>query len=107
MKGGNSSPCVFHMLCGYCHNLFDTISLPYLNSSLGRPAKEFLHTEKCYRWFSWGMASLPEGKSRGMYSVQLCAKYRQGSTTLSQCCFSQGKWSAVQLPLDHAFALRK
>ena len=29
-----------------------------------------------YRWFSWGVASLPEGKSWGLYLVQLCANYR-------------------------------
>ena len=27
------------------------------------------------------MASLPKGKSRGVHSVQLCAKYRQESVT--------------------------
>ena len=29
-----------------------------------------------YRWFSWGVASLPEGKGQGVHLVQLCAKYR-------------------------------
>ena len=28
-----------------------------------------------YRWFSWGMASLLEGKSQGPCSAQLCEKY--------------------------------
>ena len=36
-----------------------------------------------YRWFTWGVASLLEGKSRGLCLVQLCAKYRQGSVTSS------------------------
>ena len=26
-----------------------------------------------YRWFSWGVASLPEGKSRGLCLAHLCA----------------------------------
>ena len=38
---------------------------------------------KVYRWFSWGVASLPEGKSRGLGLVQLCAKYRLVNTTSS------------------------
>ena len=36
-----------------------------------------------YRWFSWGVASLPEGKSQGLCLVQLCAEYRLVSATLS------------------------
>ena len=36
-----------------------------------------------YRWFSWGVASLLEGKSRGLGFVQLCAKYRLVSATSS------------------------
>ena len=36
-----------------------------------------------YRWFSWSMASLLEGKSRGLRSVQLCAKYKQGRSVLN------------------------
>ena len=40
--------------------------------------------------------------------VQLCAKYRLVSTLKDKrICFSQGEWSAVQLPLDCVFALRK
>jgi len=35
-----------------------------------------------YRWFSWGVASLPEGKSRGLCLALLCAKYRLVSATL-------------------------
>ena len=42
-----------------------------------------------YRWFSWGMASLQEGKSQGLYLVQLCAKYRLVSTTLTISAESQ------------------
>ena len=34
-----------------------------------------------YRWFSWGVASLPEGKSQCLCLVQLCPKYRLVSTT--------------------------
>ena len=34
----------------------------------GRPGNEAR-----YRWFSWGVASLPEGKSRGLCLVHLCA----------------------------------
>ena len=26
-----------------------------------------------YRWFSWGVASLPEGKTRGLCLAHLCA----------------------------------
>ena len=68
------------------------------------------------RWFSWGVASLPEGKSRGLCLVQLSAKHRLVSATSSpyhyiapkdKSCFSQGERSAVQLPLDRAFALWK
>ena len=33
--------------------------------------------------FHGGVASLPEGKGRGLCFVQLCAKYRLVSTTLS------------------------
>ena len=36
-----------------------------------------------YRWFSWGVASLPEGKSRCLGLVQLRAKYRLVSATSS------------------------
>ena len=36
-----------------------------------------------YRLFSWGVASLPEGKSQGLCLVQLCAKYRLVSAMLS------------------------
>ena len=70
-----------------------------------------------YRWFSWGVVSLPEGKSRGMCLVQ-CARYRlQASKRYikslpvvlkhERTCFSQDERSAVQLPLDSTFALRK
>ena len=58
-----------------------------------------------YRWFSWGVASHQEGKSRDVCSLQLCAKYRQGSATLSpyhQCQKIKELVSerfAVQLPL--------
>ena len=69
-----------------------------------------------YRWVSWSVDSLPEGKSRGLCLVQLCAKYRLVSATSSllplvpkgkRSCFSQGERFAVQLPLDCVFALRK
>ena len=55
----------------------------------GRERLFFIKTfpETCctcvYRWFLWGVASLPEGKSRGLCLVQLCAKYRLVSATLS------------------------
>ena len=42
-----------------------------------------LHTVPPYKWFSWGVASLPEGKSRGLCLVQLCAKYRLVNAKLS------------------------
>ena len=32
--------------------------------------------------FSWGMASLPKGKTWGLCLTQLCAKYRLVSATL-------------------------
>ena len=35
------------------------------------------------RLFSWGVALLPEGKSLGPRLMQLCAKYRLVSATLS------------------------
>ena len=38
---------------------------------------------KPYRWFSWGIASLPKDKSRGLHLVQLCAKNRQGCVSSS------------------------
>ena len=38
---------------------------------------------KFYEFFSWDMASLLEDKSWGVHSVQVCAKYRQESSTLS------------------------
>ena len=40
------------------------------------------------RWFSWGVASLPEGNSRGLCLAQLCTKYRLVSAALSPyyCC---------------------
>ena len=55
----------------------------------GRERLFFIKTfpETCctcvYRWFLWGVASLPEGKSRALCLVQLCAKYRLVSATLS------------------------
>ena len=36
-----------------------------------------------YRWFSWNVASLPEGKSRGLCLAQLCTKYRLVGAALS------------------------
>ena len=63
-----------------------------------------------------GVASLPEGKSRGLCLAHLCAKYRLVSAYVEslplvlkgkRSCFSQGERYAVQLPLDHALALRK
>ena len=38
---------------------------------------------RSYRWFSWGVASLPEGKSRALCLAQLCTKYRLVSATLT------------------------
>ena len=63
------------------------------------------------------MASLLEDKSQGVHLVQLCAKYRQESATLSPYHQHQmineaaslkvkGR-SAIQLPLDHTFTLQK
>ena len=63
-----------------------------------------------YRWFSWGMASLPEGES----GCAVGAAVRQRSATIEslppvpknkKTLFLSR--SAVQLPLHHAFALRK
>ena len=63
------------------------------------------------------MASLLEDKTLCLGLLQLRPKYRVVSATLhkylplvlkdKRSCFSQGERSAVQLPLDHAFALRK
>ena len=41
-----------------------------------------------YRWFSWGVASLPEGNSRRLCLAKLCTKYRLVNATLSPyyCC---------------------
>ena len=41
-----------------------------------------------YRWFSWGVASLPEGKSWCLCLAQLCTNYRLVSATLTpyHCC---------------------
>ena len=55
-----------------------TALLAFLHSS-----SPFLVPPPVYEWFSWGVASLQEGKSRGLCLVQLCAKYRLVSTTLS------------------------
>ena len=38
---------------------------------------------KLYKVFSWDVASLLEDKSWDVHSVQVCAKYRQESSTLS------------------------
>ena len=46
------------------------------------------------------MASLLEGKSQGVLSVQLCALHRVLSIS---AWFSEGEGSAVQLPLNHEF----
>ena len=49
------------------------------------------------RWFSWGVASLLEGKNQSVCLVQLCAKYRLVSATSSlvpedkRSCFSQSE----------------
>ena len=34
--------------------------------------QENLTTYSTYRWFSWGMASLPEGKSWALFSAVMC-----------------------------------
>ena len=44
--------------------------------------KRQVHTH-LYRRLSWGVVSLSEGKSQGVHSVQLCAKYGQGRNILS------------------------
>ena len=49
-----------------------------IGASLGKP-----HTSELYKWFSWGVVSLSEDKSRGLCLVQLCTKYRLVSATSS------------------------
>ena len=72
-----------------------------------------------YRWFSWGVASLPEFKDRGLCLAQLHAKYRLVSAYIESLplvlkdkkdksyCFSQSERFAIQLPLDGVLALQK
>ena len=80
---GNSWPHpkenIFHLLhvskMRWMHSLSSTLPLH----------KHSLNSQKVYtyRWFSWGVASLPEGKSRCLGLVQLRAKYRLVSATSS------------------------
>ena len=53
--------------------------------------------------FPWGAALLSEDKSQGLHSVQLSANSSSLPSVQKdkRSCFSQGKRSAVQLPLDH------
>ena len=61
------------------------------------------------------MASLPEGKSRGVFSASVCivqaSKHCVESLPLvlkdKRSCFSQGERFAAQLPLERALALQK
>ena len=45
-----------------------------------------------YRWFLWGVVSLPEGKSRGLHLVQLCAKYKLLYVMNVDCVLHRGRW---------------
>ena len=47
--------------------------------------EEHLLTKRAerYGWFSWGVDSRPEGKSRCLCLAQLCEKYRLLSTALN------------------------
>ena len=64
-----------------------------------------------YRWFSWGMASLPEGKSQGLCLVckiqasKHCVESLPLLLKIKRSCFSQGERFALQLPLDCTLAL--
>ena len=58
-------------------------------------------------WFSWGVASLPEGKSWGLCLVQLWAKYKLVSASPYHCCLKIEEADSHKLPLDHALALQK
>ena len=60
-------------LLGNCNGLLLSDSLPHLVIT-SIHSLFFL----CMWVVSWGVASLPEGKSWGLHLVQLCAKYRQG-----------------------------
>ena len=74
---------------------------------------------KCYivegwgfRWFSWGVASLPEGSvfRTAVCKIQDSECYNESLPLVlkdKRSCFSQGENFAVELPLDHMFALRK
>ena len=115
-------PCSGQAACVY-HNVLPintcTWGLPDCWAEPGNEARCIV--QKFYRWLSGGMALLPEGKGRCLGLVQLCAKYGEVSATYldgtpeslplvpkdKRSCFSQGERSTVQLPLDHAFALRK
>ena len=74
----------------------------------------------CIDDFSWGVASLPEGKSwggggRGVFSTAVCkiqaskccVEFLPLVLKAKRSCFSQGERFAVQLLFDCAHALRK
>ena len=59
-----------------------------------------MQTLSCaYRWFSWGVASLPEGKSQGLCLAQLCTIYRLLSATLSpyHCCLKTEEAASLKM----------
>ena len=84
-------------------SMMQSYALP-LYSMLAQPGQVYM-----YRWFSWGVASLLEGKSWGLCLVQLYAKYRQKKRYIEslpsvlkdkRSYFSQNEMSAVQLVLS-------
>ena len=66
---------------------------------------------KSYRWSSWGVASLPEGKLGSTFGAAVCKIQAKKHYTESfpsapkDKSFSQGERSAVQLSLDCACPL--
>ena len=50
-----------------------------------------------YRWFSWGVASLPEGKSRDLYLAQVCAEYRPSKHLRWVLTISVERWKKLLL----------
>ena len=52
----------------------------------------------------WGVISFLEGKLPTLHLVQLCELLPEVLKD-EKSCFSEGKWSTIQQPLDCIFAL--
>ena len=56
------------------HSSFIGTGAIWLDGVNMRFMKHITVCSSLHRWISWGVASLPEGKSQGLCLVQLCAK---------------------------------